>query len=90
MCVVIPQEETGNRDATWLCEQSVVFVGGSLVCDVTGIRRKTTGTNGDSREDHIFYYTVCNGLHWQCDCMGDLQERLSRQTIEILVKYQYM
>ena len=76
MRMVIQNEKTGNRDATWNCDQSIVLMGYSMVCDVTGIRYKTAGTDGDNREDYIFYYTVCDGLHRQCDCMGDLQERI--------------
>lgn len=37
---------------------------------------KFAGTDGGSRKDDIFCHTVCDGLHWQCDCMGDLQERI--------------
>ena len=76
MRVVIQNEKTGNRDATRLCDQSVVLVGFGMVCDVTDIRCKTTHTYGGSREDHIFHYTVCDGLHRMYDCMGDLQERI--------------
>ena len=51
-------------------------MGYSMLCDVTGIRSKTAGTDGGNREDHIFYHAVCDSLHRQCDRMGDLQERI--------------